>query len=100
MDLENIKKIIELWDKKNQIEILKIIKKKSSNIINENKSGIYINMNFLPKDTIDEIVAYITYVQHQEITLKPIESQKEDIKNTFFTSKEYKDETTYLHSYS
>ena len=88
MDLETIQKTIESWNKNHQIEILKIIKKTCTSVINENKSGIYINMNFLPKQTIDEMCNYIHYVQHlEEVTLKPFETQKEDIKNIFFTEK-------------
>lgn len=98
MDLDTIKKIIETWDKKNQIQILKIIHRRIPQIINENKSGIYINMNFLHKEILQEIKEYILYVQHQETSLKPIESQKEDIKNTFF-AKEHKDNVDYLTRY-
>jgi hypothetical protein len=88
MDLETMQKTIESWNKNHQIEILKIIKKSSASLINENKSGIYINMSFLPKDTVNEICNYIHYVKHlEEITLKPFETQKEDIKSTFFTDK-------------
>ena len=84
MDLEIIKKTIEQWPKHHQVEILKIIKN-SSSTINENKSGIYINMSFLPENTITEIQGYIKYVQDQEQLLTPLESQKEGFKNNFFT---------------
>jgi hypothetical protein len=84
MDLEIIKKTIEQWPKHHQVEILKIIKN-SSSTINENKSGIYINMSFLPENTITEIQGYIKYVQDQEHILTPLESQKEGFKNNFFT---------------
>ena len=84
MDLETIKKIIEQWPKHHQVEVLKIIKN-SSSTINENKSGIYINMSFLPESTITEIHTYIQYVKDQEHILTPLESQKEGFKNNFFT---------------
>lgn len=84
MDLEIIKKTIEQWPKHHQVEILKIIKN-SSSTINENKSGIYINMSFLPENTITEIQGYIKYVQDQEQILTPLECQKEGFKNNFFT---------------
>jgi hypothetical protein len=95
MDLDNMKTVIESWNKNHQVEILKIIKNTSNTVINENKSGIYINMTFLPENTIDEIRKYILYVQDQEITLKPFETAKADYKNTFFTEKEYKDDGIY-----
>ena len=91
MDLDNIKRIIESFSKKHQLGILKIIKENDGNIINENKSGIYINMNFLSESTIENIKTYINYVQDQEKLLIPIECQKEDFKNTFFLEKEHRD---------
>lgn len=86
MDLECIKKTIESWPKHHQLEILKIIKNTGpSYTINENKSGIYINMSFLPENTIQELIRYIKYVQDQEQVLTPLESQKDGFKNSFFT---------------
>jgi len=95
MELENIKNIIESWNKKNQIEILKIIKNTSTVKINENKSGVYINMNFLSEETLDTIKKYITYVKDQETLLTPFETEKEGFKNIFFTEKEHRDEMIY-----
>lgn len=88
MDLEDIKKTIETFNKNHQIEILRIIQQCSASIINENKNGIYINMTFLTNQTIERIKEYVAYVQDQEKMLKPMESQKEDFKNTFFIEKE------------
>jgi len=94
MDLETIKKTIEQWPKHHQIEVLKIIKN-SSSTINENKSGIYINMSFLPESTITEIQTYIQYVKDQEHILTPLECQKEGFKNSFFIEKEHREEMIY-----
>lgn len=94
MDLETIKKIIEQWPKHHQVEVLKIIKN-SSSTINENKSGIYINMSFLPESTITEINTYIQYVKDQEHILTPLECQKEGFKNSFFIEKEHREEMIY-----
>jgi predicted component of viral defense system (DUF524 family) len=83
MDLDTIKKTIEVWPKHHQLEILKIIKN-SATTINENKSGIYVNMSYLSEKTLQEIYTYIKYVQDQEQILTPLETQKEGFKNTFF----------------
>ena len=91
MDLETIKKTIEQWPKHHQLEILKIIKT-SSSTINENKSGIYINMSFLTEKALEEIRLYIQYVKDQETILTPLECQKEDFKYSFFTEKEHREE--------
>lgn len=98
MDLDNIKKKIELWPKNHQIEILKIIKNTSNTIINENKSGIYINMSFLSEKTLEDIIKYISYVEDQEQILTPLEVQKEGFKNTFFMEKEHRDNSLYNYS--
>jgi hypothetical protein len=85
MNLHDIKNQIENFPKKHQIEVLKIIKQSSTTTINENKSGIYINLTFLPEETISRLCKYIEYVKDQESVLTPFESQKQDFKNTFFT---------------
>jgi len=93
MELENIKNKIESLDKIHQIEILKIIKKFPTTI-NENKSGVYINLSFLSPIVINEMIEYLKYINDQEHFLTPFESQKNDIKNTFFR-KEDKDILSY-----
>jgi hypothetical protein len=53
--------------------------------LNENKSGVYVNLSFLPQDTISEIEKYLNYIQDQESALVFLENQKEEFKNIFFT---------------
>jgi len=91
MDLETIKKKIESLDKTQQIEVLRIIKKNPNSKLNENKNGIYINLTFLPEDVLQEIRNFMQYTTDQEQVLIPIESQKQEFKNTFFIEKEDKD---------
>jgi hypothetical protein len=88
--IEKIKNSIESMDKYHQIEILKILSKNTS-IINENKSGVFVNLSFLPKKTIDELKEFIDYIHDQEESLVTMEYQKEEFKNTFFVEKEDKD---------
>jgi len=47
--LELMKTVIEQMNKIHHIEILKIIKKNSLIKINENKSGVYINLTVIPE---------------------------------------------------
>jgi hypothetical protein len=90
-ELESIKTKIESMGKQYHIEILKILKNNSSIKLNENKSGVFVNLSFLSKDTIDEIIKYIDFISQQENSISYLETQKEDFKNTFFTEKEDKD---------
>ena len=85
--LENIKNAIEVMNKYHQIEILKILNKNTCKL-NENKSGVYVNMSFLPEETIVELEKYIDYIKDQEESLVKMEFQKEEFKNTFFVDQE------------
>lgn len=87
MNIETLKQKIEKMSKQQQIEILRILKNKNSKL-NENKSGIYINLSFLHEDTISEIRDYVQYIQNQEDNLSHIETQKMTYKDEFFTENE------------
>ena len=84
--LTDIKDKIEKMPKNNQIEILRILKQYPATKLNENKSGIFVNISVLPKETIDEIVKYVKYYGDQEMAINQIEQQKQEFKNTFFTN--------------
>jgi hypothetical protein len=84
-DLENIKQKVESLTKIHQVEILRILKNSPGIKINENKSGVFVNLSFLPTSTIDNLMQYIQYIQEQEQTLQTIESQKNTFKTEFFT---------------
>jgi NTP pyrophosphatase (non-canonical NTP hydrolase) len=89
-ELNYIRESIENMNKFNQVEILRILNKNNNVTLNENKYGIHINLSEVKKEILDELTVYINYVNTQEITLKTIEQQKEDYKNTYF-SKDIKD---------
>jgi hypothetical protein len=63
--LEKIKIAIEKMNKIQHIEILKILKTNKTIKINENKNGVYVNLSFLSKHTINELEKYIQYIQDQ-----------------------------------
>lgn len=97
--LESLKNRIEKLSKMEHIEILKIIKNNPLVKLNENKSGVYINLTFLPGSTLDEITQYLNYIQQQETMLTPMEKEKMEFKNTYFIEKENKEEVTSIYSY-
>ena len=82
--LDIIRSQIENMSKFNQIEILRILTKNDSVIVNENKYGIHINLSELPNNILNEIMVYIKYVNTQEMYLNSAEKEKEIYKNTFF----------------
>lgn len=79
MVLENMKKTIEMMSKYHQIEILKILVDNECKL-NENKSGVFINLTFLNETVIEEVQKYIQYIQEQEQTLNTTECIKEEYK--------------------
>jgi hypothetical protein len=83
--LEEIKRKIESMSKIHQIEILRILKNAPNAKLNENKSGVYVNLTLLPKESIDELLTYVKYTTDQEQTLNSIENQKTEFKNAFFS---------------
>ena len=76
-DLRQMKEQIEKMDKINQIDILKILRDSNKVILNENKSGVYVNLTYCPQNTIDEIVKYLDYATEQE---------KDNVKIEFFNN--------------
>lgn len=91
--LEEIKNKIEAMDKYHQIEILKILSNNNSKI-NENKSGVFVNLSFLSKNTVLEMKHYIDYIKDQEDSLIKVEYQKQEFQNTFFIENGDKDNAT------
>ena len=88
VDLNVIKDKIERLGKNHQLEILSILKNTTGVKLNENKNGVFVNMSFLSRETLVELEKYVKYVCDQEKTLNDLEIQKQDFKNTFFTSTE------------
>jgi hypothetical protein len=83
--LISLKDAIEKMTKTQQLDILRILKKNPAIKLNENKSGIFVNISFLPNDAIEEIDKYVKYVCDQESELNLLENQKQEFKNTFFS---------------
>lgn len=84
--LEKIKLQIEKMNIAQQVDILKILNGDDKVILNENKSGIYVNLSFLPEEVVDKIDNYVKYVQDQEKSLNVIEDRKENVKIEYFES--------------
>ena len=82
--LNIMREMMEQMPKFHQIAILRLLSDDKNITINENKSGIYINMSELPVYKLKELEKYINYVKTQEDTLNDFEKQKETYKNTFF----------------
>jgi hypothetical protein len=82
IELDKMKTQIELMSKLHHIEILKILKKNHTVKLNENKSGVFVNLSFLPSEIISEMKSYVNYVSEQEKTIQTFEAQQAEYKKT------------------
>jgi hypothetical protein len=81
--LQNIKETIELMNKCHQVEILKILKKESITM-SENNNGMFINLTNVKESIILELEKYINFVNTQQNQLLSIETEKANIRDEFF----------------
>jgi hypothetical protein len=85
---KNIKKFelinskIEKLNKKQHIELLRIIVKDEKVNISENKNGSFINMNELNNEIIIKIDEYLKYIETKEKELINIENKTNKIAET------------------
>ena len=83
-ELEQLKIRVEKLEKDQQIEILRILNEDQKVKLNENKSGVYVNLSFLPEDTMIKIKNYLNYISEQEKILLMTENKKENYAKTYF----------------
>jgi hypothetical protein len=82
--LEQLKTTIEKLSKEHQLEMLKILNTCPDVKLNENKSGVYVNLSFLPDSTVKKLLVYLDYIQEQEKMLLMTESKKEHFVKAYF----------------
>jgi hypothetical protein len=86
-DLEKIRKQIELLNNVHHIEIAKILK--NNNIkLTENNNGLFVNLNNIDVNVINEINKYLTFVNIQENNINDVEVIKKDLQKNYFNDKD------------
>lgn len=83
-ELNLIKTNIEKMDKKNHIQLLRLLKKYPAITLNENNNGTFINITELDEEIIKEIQKYIKYIEVQKQFLDKDENEKCNLENKFF----------------
>ena len=86
IDLEKVKIRIEKLTLNYQIEILNILVKGGVHI-NENKTGIRLNLGFLFDhhfNTFDQMIKYLEYAEEKETRLDLVENEKQEINDFYF----------------
>jgi wyosine [tRNA(Phe)-imidazoG37] synthetase (radical SAM superfamily) len=81
--LQNIKDIIEQFNKQQQIEVLRILFKNSATM-SENNNGSFINLTEVSSSTLVELEEYMAFVNTQQNQLLFMEQEKDSIKKEFF----------------
>ncbi len=87
-DLENIKGRVEKLSFTQQLKILQIFIKNEITI-NENRTGIRLNLKYLyenRKDTFQEMMEMVEQMEKQENLFNELEMEKEKITNQYFSS--------------
>lgn len=82
--INTLKNRIENMEKYHQIEILRILNKFDEVKTNENNNGTFVNLTELSLEIIKELEKYTDYVDEQQKLLKKVETEKEQIEQTFF----------------
>jgi len=81
--LDKIRKSIEIMPKINQIEFVKILL--DNNVkLTENNNGIFVNLNILDDNIINQFISQIDFINNQNNFLNIDENKKSDLENTFF----------------
>ena len=88
MDLEKIKEKIEKMSRFHQVEVLRLLNRDSSTVLNENKNGVFVNMSQLGEDMIEKLVNYIAYVDDQQKNLQTQEHARVDLERQFFNTQQ------------
>ena len=83
-DLSSIKNSIEEMTKEQQVKILHLIRSDPGVKINSNKSGVYINLSFLPRGIMNDLQKHVRYIKEQEKQLNIDELQKQLYHESFF----------------
>ena len=81
MNLNAIREQIEAMERFNQVEVLRILVSHPEVTINENKSGIHINLSNISEDILEKLVHYIKYVTEQEAHLLSADNEQTKYKN-------------------
>ena len=93
MDIYSQKKLktkIESLSKFYQTQILEILIKNNVKY-SENRNGVFLNMNHLDLNIINEINQKLDYINQQEKNLKNIENVKDELNKDFFKGNKEKE---------
>ena len=84
--LETLRLKIESMSKERHIQALNILVKYNTITINEPKYGnVNVNLSRIPKEAIEDLLKFVSYVEDQESSLMMAEQQKKQYQDVFFS---------------
>ena len=83
--LEPLRAKIESMNKERHIQALNILVKYQNITINEPKYGnVNVNLSRIPKEAVEDLLKFVSYVEDQESSLQFAEEQKKKYQDVFF----------------
>lgn len=86
MSLTLLKERIEAMPKYHQVEVLRLLSKHQTCVVNENNNGSFINLTEQPATVIEALQTYVDYVLEQQKQLSSVEHEKDLLEQTYFTT--------------
>ena len=84
INISDLRDRIESASKFHHIEILRILSKNPSVVLNENNNGTFINLTEQSEEIIKILYAYVNYIDAQQKHLDVIENEKNRIETAYF----------------
>ena len=81
-DVSKMQRVIQTFNKEEQIQLLKIVYESEPSKISENNNGSFIYMDDLSQDTLKKMDSYIEYVLLKEVEIKVMEDELDKLKHT------------------
>jgi hypothetical protein len=81
-DVSKMQRVIQTFNKEEQIQLLKIVYEAEPSKISENNNGSFIYMDDLSQDTLKKMDSYIEYVLLKEVEIKVMEDELDKLKHT------------------
>jgi hypothetical protein len=89
----------KLTSKDQQLHVLDLLTSSCHQVrVNENKSGVFVNLMYVPASVLGEVREYLQYLKDQEAAIMELESKQEACKHALTAKQEPPAFFVYHHS--
>ena len=81
IDLDELCAKISKLNEQQHVHIASLLRKESQVKLNENNSGIMVNLSLVSQDILESIQKYLEFLLEQESELKDIQEKQEEFKS-------------------